>query len=68
MATHSSILAWKIPWKEESGKLQSMGSQSWTQLTNTLMQMKILVIISFNLIILRRKKKPGEEQGKGLNC
>ena len=26
MATHSSILAWKIPWMEESGKLQSMGS------------------------------------------
>ena len=25
MATHSSILAWRIPWKEESGKLQSMG-------------------------------------------
>ena len=25
MATHSSILAWKIPWKEESGRLQSMG-------------------------------------------
>ena len=27
MATHSSILAWKIPWKEEPGRLQSMGSQ-----------------------------------------
>ena len=27
MATHSSTLAWKIPWKEEPGKLQSMGSQ-----------------------------------------
>ena len=27
MATHSSILAWKIPWTEEPGKLQSMGSQ-----------------------------------------
>ena len=26
MATHSSILAWKIPWTEESGRLQSMGS------------------------------------------
>ena len=25
MATHSSILAWGIPWKEESGELQSMG-------------------------------------------
>ena len=27
MATHSSILAWRIPWMEESGGLQSMGSQ-----------------------------------------
>ena len=27
MATHSSILAWKIPWMEEAGRLQSMGSQ-----------------------------------------
>ena len=27
MATCSSILAWKIPWMEESGRLQSMGSQ-----------------------------------------
>ena len=27
MATHSSTLAWKIPWMEERGGLQSMGSQ-----------------------------------------
>ena len=27
MATHSSILAWKIPWTEEPGGLQSRGSQ-----------------------------------------
>ena len=27
MATHSSILAWKIPWTEEPSRLQSMGSQ-----------------------------------------
>ena len=27
MAAHSSILAWKIPWMEEPGRLQSMGSQ-----------------------------------------
>ena len=26
MATHSSILAWRIPWTEEPGKLQSIGS------------------------------------------
>ena len=27
MVTHSSILAWRIPWTEESGELQTMGSQ-----------------------------------------
>ena len=27
MTTHSSILGWKIPWTEEPGRLQSMGSQ-----------------------------------------
>ncbi|KAM7240071.1 hypothetical protein CapIbe_009567, partial [Capra ibex] len=27
-ATHSSFLAWRIPWTEESGGLQSMGSQT----------------------------------------
>ena len=27
MSTHSSILTWKIPWMEEPGRLQSMGSQ-----------------------------------------
>ena len=32
MATHSSILGWEIPWTEEPGGLQFMGSQkSWTQ-------------------------------------
>ena len=34
MATHSSILAWKIPWREEPGGLQSMGSQSQTRPSN----------------------------------
>ena len=36
MATHSSILAWRIPWTEEPGRLQSMGSQrvrhNWSDL------------------------------------
>ena len=34
MATHSSTLAWKILWIEEPGRLQSMGSQSWAQLSD----------------------------------
>ena len=32
MATHSSVLAWRIPWTEEPGGLQSTGPQSQTQL------------------------------------
>ena len=34
MATPSSILDWRIPWTEEPGGLESMGSQSQTQLTD----------------------------------
>ena len=34
MAAHSSTLAWKIPWMEEPGRLQSVGSLSRTRLSN----------------------------------
>ena len=34
MASHSSTLAWKTPWVEEPGRLQSMGSLSRTRLSN----------------------------------
>ena len=34
MATHSSILAWRIPWMEEPDRLQSMRSQSQIQLSD----------------------------------
>ena len=34
MATHSSILAWKIPWPEDPSRLQFMGSQSRTRLSD----------------------------------
>ena len=33
MAPHSSTLAWKIPWMEKPGGLQSVGSKSWTRLS-----------------------------------
>ena len=32
MAPHSSTLAWKIPWMEEPGRLQSMGLYNWIAL------------------------------------
>ena len=34
MATHSSVLAWRIPGMEKPGSLQSMGSMSWTRLSD----------------------------------
>ena len=34
MSPYSSILAWRIPWTEEPGRLQSMGSESQTQLSD----------------------------------
>ena len=35
MTTHSSTLVWRTPWTEEPGRLQSMGSQSQTQLSDS---------------------------------
>ena len=59
MAPHSSTLAWKTPWMEESGRLQSMGSLSRTRLSN------------FTFTHWRGKWQPtpvflpGESQGQG---
>ena len=49
MATHSSILAWKIPWAEDPGRLQSMGSQrvghDWaTSLTQAVCKVRAFII------------------------
>ena len=61
MALHSSTLAWKIPWMEEPGGLQSMGSQSQTRLNDFI----------FTFMHWRRKWQPtpvflpGESQGWG---
>ena len=45
MATHSSILAWKIPWTEEPGRLWSMGSQTvghdWATFTSLRMTISV---------------------------
>ena len=51
MATHSSTLAWRIPWREEPGRLQSMGSQrvghNWV---TSLTSLTIVSFISFSFI------------------
>ena len=49
MTTDSSILAWEIPWTEEPGGLQSMGSQRVGHDLVTKQQQKIIETISFYL-------------------
>ena len=64
MAPHSSTLAWKIPWMEEPGRLQSMGSQ-------TVRHDWVTSLSLFTFMHWRRKWQPtpvfvpGESQGPG---
>ena len=64
MATHSSTLAWKIPWTEEPGRLQSIGSRRVRHNWATSLSL-------FTFIHWRRKWQstpvflPGESQGQG---
>ena len=59
MATPSSILAWEIPWTEELGSLQSMGSQSLTQLSNQAHRDSVNVyIFKILLALLLRNTSP----------
>ena len=56
MATHSSILAWRIQWTEEPGRLQSMGSQrvghDWAANTFTLSELgSFSIFLSFHLTL-----------------
>ena len=44
-ATHSSILAWRIPWTEEPGGIQSMGSQRFGHNRLSLSLFSVLVMI-----------------------
>ena len=63
MATHSSTLAWKIPWMEEPGRLQSMGSLGVGHDSATSLSL-------FTFMHCRRKRQPtpvflpGESQGQ----
>ena len=64
MAPHSSTLVWKIPWMEEPGRLQSMGSQRVGHDCTTSLSF-------FTFMLWRRKWQPtpvflpGESQGRG---
>ena len=49
---HSSVLAWRIPWMEEPGGLQSVGSQSWTRLS-----MRACTVPLWSGILIDNKKE-----------
>ena len=54
IATHSNILAWKIPWTEEPGGLQSIGLESWTQ-TERLSTHTPICLFSVSIPLLGRQ-------------
>ena len=69
MATHSSILAWKIPWTEEPGGLQPMGSQrvehnleTNSQLTNAF---KSIQLSSLSVAMTNKKQATRRHAGRG---
>ena len=63
MAAHSSILAWRIPWTEEPGGLQSMGSQTvlatHTHILSVSSQMECKLCWGMNFIWLVHGVVPG---------
>ena len=58
MATHSSILAWRIPRTEEPGGLQSIGLQSWTHLKQVTMAWHIPDYQTHNMLTTKKKWDP----------
>ena len=62
MASHSSILAWRISWTEEPGRLQSTGSQSQTRLSDFTSLHKNIIntgLGDFTSVIVYNKDKMG---------
>ena len=66
-ATHSSILAWRIPWREEPVGLQSTGSQSRTRLSDFTHSLKTAVLVQHKELytMLCADLKGKELQGRG---
>ena len=52
MSTHSSILAWEIPWTEGPGRLQSMGSQRVRRDLETKQTDSLRIILSVDVLLL----------------
>ena len=72
MATHSSILAWRIPWREESGRLQYIGSQKvgheWSDLALTPRSFQSEKGIQFSHSVVSDSLQPHEPQHARSPC
>ena len=64
MAIHSSTIAWKIPWTEEPGRLQSMGSQSRTRLNDFTKQPEGKALVPMMAAESKRRKTDSSCLGK----
>ena len=64
MATRSSIVAWRIPWTEEPGKLQSLGSQrvrnNWATNTFTFIACHLIWVVNYGALSLYKLKRTPE--------
>ena len=65
MAMHSSILAWRIPWTEDPGRLQSMGSQRIGQDLVTITHSYLLRASQVALIVMNLPAKVGDVRDVG---
>ena len=67
MATHSSTLAWKTPWMEETGRLQSMGLQrvghNWATLLSVVFYLKYYVLFIGQVLPIKMKKVNNKKKG-----
>ena len=65
MATHSSTLAWRIPWRKEPGRLQSMGSQRVSTVLSDFtftFTLSIVPVIRASLVAQRLMRLPGMQE------
>ena len=59
MATHSSVPTWRIPWTEEPGRLQSMGSQK---------RQTLLKQLSTHALVYRNNQRPLRHPPQAVSC
>ena len=65
LAVHSSILAWRIPWMEEPGRLQSMGSQSRTRLSDFTFTLRFTLDLKHYAVFKNKECTKPDSQVKG---